>query len=110
MLLLSDESAGQGYQTLPERWCCMASTTRLRFDRDKQTVVARQWACGSIAVVVAVSLLLASCTSTASQTTQNQATEPGESEVRTLSSISTLRNLFNHDAGTVRLVLLLSPT
>lgn len=63
----------------------------------------------SLLVLVALSILGSACTGGGASGGVADATT-GSTPLHELSSIGSLREAFNHDAGKIRLVLLISPT
>jgi hypothetical protein len=62
--------------------------------------------------LIPLSLIWSACTGsdTASPPRSNQGNQSQSAAVRELTSIDTLRDAFNDDAGSTRLILLISPT
>jgi hypothetical protein len=59
---------------------------------------------------VALALVANACTGSGSGNGPRSTPTSASGSVRDLTSIETLKSVFNHDAGSTRLILLISPT
>lgn len=73
-------------------------------------MVARTRRGFSMIALVLVSTLAGSCTGGGQSSSRGTTATNSQTTVRELGSIQQLQERFNHDAGTVRLILLISPT
>jgi hypothetical protein len=73
-------------------------------------VVARTLRGFSMIALVLVPILAGSCTGGSQSSGRGTTATNSQATIRELGSIQQLKEMFNHDAGTVRLILLISPT